>query len=155
MTIESKQALIKANEDYNKSNEKQIANLKTLNEQQIQQFINTTKIEKASLKDRQEALDKFQKYLNNLKQTAQPVEWGKSLFGGGINKSNKPEQFIGNILKDFDPNFIIKQINDLWKSPYYHVDFSFFVKNLFKSMGERSEERRVVKECRSRWSPYH
>ena len=23
------------------------------------------------------------------------------------------------------------------------------------SVGERSEERRVGKECRSRWSPYH
>ena len=28
------------------------------------------------------------------------------------------------------------------------VDFPFFV-------GGRSEERRVGKECRSRWSPYH
>ena len=25
----------------------------------------------------------------------------------------------------------------------------------FLGMGERSEERRVGKECRSRWSPYH
>ena len=25
----------------------------------------------------------------------------------------------------------------------------------FKEMGIRSEERRVGKECRSRWSPYH
>src|SRR3712207_8942313 len=24
-----------------------------------------------------------------------------------------------------------------------------------KTLGERSEERRVGKECRSRWSPYH
>ena len=28
-------------------------------------------------------------------------------------------------------------------------------KNLEKQMAERSEERRVGKECRSRWSPYH
>ena len=27
--------------------------------------------------------------------------------------------------------------------------------NLEKSTAERSEERRVGKECRSRWSPYH
>ena len=26
---------------------------------------------------------------------------------------------------------------------------------IFSSMGNRSEERRVGKECRSRWSPYH
>ena len=25
----------------------------------------------------------------------------------------------------------------------------------FKGNGQRSEERRVGKECRSRWSPYH
>ena len=27
--------------------------------------------------------------------------------------------------------------------------------NLLHATGERSEERRVGKECRSRWSPYH
>ena len=27
--------------------------------------------------------------------------------------------------------------------------------NLFSDEYERSEERRVGKECRSRWSPYH
>ena len=26
---------------------------------------------------------------------------------------------------------------------------------LFAKCGQRSEERRVGKECRSRWSPYH
>ena len=26
---------------------------------------------------------------------------------------------------------------------------------LFPNVGRRSEERRVGKECRSRWSPYH
>ena len=30
-----------------------------------------------------------------------------------------------------------------------------YVNNLEKSIAERSEERRVGKECRSRWSPYH
>ena len=29
------------------------------------------------------------------------------------------------------------------------------VKNLHPDVAERSEERRVGKECRSRWSPYH
>ena len=27
--------------------------------------------------------------------------------------------------------------------------------NLAKDFSDRSEERRVGKECRSRWSPYH
>ena len=30
-----------------------------------------------------------------------------------------------------------------------------FPDSVFRRMGERSEERRVGKECRSRWSPYH
>src|SRR3989441_11976369 len=33
--------------------------------------------------------------------------------------------------------------------PYAYSDF------IFSTIGERSEERRVGKECRSRWSPYH
>ena len=30
-----------------------------------------------------------------------------------------------------------------------------FIKNFKKANQDRSEERRVGKECRSRWSPYH
>ena len=30
-----------------------------------------------------------------------------------------------------------------------------FVKRSWSEVGEGSEERRVGKECRSRWSPYH
>ena len=29
------------------------------------------------------------------------------------------------------------------------------IANILKKFKERSEERRVGKECRSRWSPYH
>ena len=32
-------------------------------------------------------------------------------------------------------------------------DFTYLIRNAYKS--SRSEERRVGKECRSRWSPYH
>ena len=34
-------------------------------------------------------------------------------------------------------------------------DFRIQVKSLFGTEEKRSEERRVGKECRSRWSPYH
>ena len=40
----------------------------------------------------------------------------------------------------------------------YHPDMNPGDKNAeqkFKEASERSEERRVGKECRSRWSPYH
>ena len=52
-------------------------------------------------------------------------------------------------------------------SKYLHDYFELFYKNVFFPaleehgidtvihMGDRSEERRVGKECRSRWSPYH
>ena len=33
--------------------------------------------------------------------------------------------------------------------------FSEMQKSMEKAFAERSEERRVGKECRSRWSPYH
>ena len=31
----------------------------------------------------------------------------------------------------------------------------YFRKEIWEKVGDRSEERRVGKECRSRWSPYH
>ena len=36
-----------------------------------------------------------------------------------------------------------------------YFDGKIVRKDLTKSIKERSEERRVGKECRSRWSPYH
>ena len=36
-------------------------------------------------------------------------------------------------------------------NPFFIFHFSF----LWRAPAERSEERRVGKECRSRWSPYH
>src|ERR1035441_8316894 len=34
-------------------------------------------------------------------------------------------------------------------------DEQYYVQRHFDAKAERSEERRVGKECRSRWSPYH
>ena len=36
-----------------------------------------------------------------------------------------------------------------------HVSYSLFAAVGFSAYALRSEERRVGKECRSRWSPYH
>ena len=37
-----------------------------------------------------------------------------------------------------------------------NIDFSPIPQDkTFEGLEERSEERRVGKECRSRWSPYH
>ena len=45
------------------------------------------------------------------------------------------------------PTFTLVQAYDLPGATVYHFD-------LFR-LSARSEERRVGKECRSRWSPYH
>ena len=38
---------------------------------------------------------------------------------------------------------------------YWAVDYDFQSKQEIMRVKNRSEERRVGKECRSRWSPYH
>ena len=46
---------------------------------------------------------------------------------------------------------IVAKESDMDKSVHMHTDDFFH----YLSKGARSEERRVGKECRSRWSPYH
>ena len=41
------------------------------------------------------------------------------------------------------------------KRYFLGIVLGVFLSNLFLSPTKRSEERRVGKECRSRWSPYH
>src|SRR3989449_1646347 len=43
----------------------------------------------------------------------------------------------------------------LWAFSNDRTEDMFAMANRFKGRVERSEERRVGKECRSRWSPYH
>ena len=45
----------------------------------------------------------------------------------------------------------IKDVKEILHNPSYEVLFE----EETKAGLERSEERRVGKECRSRWSPYH
>ena len=54
------------------------------------------------------------------------------------------DKLEGNIFPLKDP---ISVINSEYERPMVCVDWAFDV--------NRSEERRVGKECRSRWSPYH
>ena len=61
-----------------------------------------------------------------------------------------------SLLRAIDKKKLAKEISAFDKSKdvstYLAKNFSF---NIAKSAEERSEERRVGKECRSRWSPYH
>ena len=42
-----------------------------------------------------------------------------------------------------------------WMSNFYRCDIRYKDLTYKSSEAARSEERRVGKECRSRWSPYH
>ena len=42
-----------------------------------------------------------------------------------------------------------------WETVDYKMNVKTINKNYLKATITRSEERRVGKECRSRWSPYH
>ena len=43
----------------------------------------------------------------------------------------------------------------LLKEPWQYTAFIFVYLDIVDYWIDRSEERRVGKECRSRWSPYH
>src|SRR3989442_15459176 len=61
------------------------------------------------------------------------------------------------INSDYDSSnnpFLLYTSNEV--STRYHESDSFSIKNVHSQRKSlRSEERRVGKECRSRWSPYH
>ena len=44
---------------------------------------------------------------------------------------------------------------DVEATAFMRIGGTLFIGLFFVSFGGRSEERRVGKECRSRWSPYH
>ena len=79
-----------------------------------------------------------------------------SYYGKGAINDIVPELTGRGFRKAFvcsDPDLIqfgvTKKITDLLDQ----ADFKYAIFSNIKA--ERSEERRVGKECRSRWSPYH
>ena len=65
------------------------------------------------------------------------------------------QQEIYDVKIDINPENRIAQIYDKnWKSTYYYVNRGILAEENAADF-KRSEERRVGKECRSRWSPYH
>ena len=66
---------------------------------------------------------------------------------------------LDHLLFNTFPGLVIRkdlaqEIRGTSKAPSYVIEFMLgkYCSNLFD---DRSEERRVGKECRSRWSPYH
>ena len=46
-------------------------------------------------------------------------------------------------------------MSELYEKSLVKLELPLVLGQLAASAGSRSEERRVGKECRSRWSPYH
>ena len=66
--------------------------------------------------------------------------------------------FYGTLQRKEEPVNVSKVENNIPEYNYYINDnASTYYKSEFAKLKEilRSEERRVGKECRSRWSPYH
>ena len=53
---------------------------------------------------------------------------------------------------DINPSEVIKFSHENKSGDYWHIEIEGLSIGCFYT---RSEERRVGKECRSRWSPYH
>ena len=83
------------------------------------------------------------------KQEEESTTKSYALNGKGHRDELTDKQFIGygdKILADGGDN---RLFTSLWWRTWRYVELKV------KTASERSEERRVGKECRSRWSPYH
>ena len=72
---------------------------------------------------------------------------------------NSRKTIVGTVVSDKMDKTIVVEVTNVVSHPLYKKQIKKTVK--FKAHDEnneclcRSEERRVGKECRSRWSPYH
>src|SRR5574344_1656725 len=79
--------------------------------------------------------------------------WIRLLRLGGISSLNTRMNNLGDCP---DIIFIFGATNDSWaNSPIGDYKYADWTRQDMYSFRPRSEERRVGKECRSRWSPYH
>ena len=70
----------------------------------------------------------------------------------GITEKRSLMPILSNIMIDFKKTDTTIYSTDLELSAIGHIDFKAPEE---RKIVIRSEERRVGKECRSRWSPYH
>ena len=71
---------------------------------------------------------------------------------GFIGLGNVGSKLAGSLLRNEMP-LIVRDLDQALAKPF--LDGGAQWANTPAEMAERSEERRVGKECRSRWSPYH
>src|SRR2546422_6302498 len=66
----------------------------------------------------------------------------------------RPELYTHYYRNEFPARFLDQMDTRRW-GPGERIVFEPYTKEVFEESFKRSEERRVGKECRSRWSPYH
>ena len=77
-------------------------------------------------------------------------------YPGDINTKTGGYIYEKNILQRAKTlNFNLKAIQLSENYPFQKQNDISTLKNIINKLSDRSEERRVGKECRSRWSPYH
>ena len=92
--------------------------------------------------DKTKFIEQLEKESNKAQFFIRPRKFGKSLFFSTLscyydmNRAKQFQELFGDLYIGKNPT--------TRKNSYAMMEFDF-----------RSEERRVGKECRSRWSPYH
>src|SRR5260370_36470131 len=83
---------------------------------------------------------------------AQPVKWSE---GTDPPKLKAPANACDCLHHIYDAKYPVDPKSTLRPGDALVEDYRAFQKRIGTSRNVRSEERRVGKECRSRWSPYH
>src|SRR5256885_17231488 len=100
---------------------------------------------------------------NRIGLTVVEYKGGKTTLCAGCGHNAISERIVEAMFEmGVEPEFVIKPsgIGCSSKTPAYFLSRSHSLNAVHGRMppvatGARSEERRVGKECRSRWSPYH
>ena len=84
-----------------------------------------------------------------------PEDWANLLMNEKVKitlEGKKEQDFVDRVFEE--NNFLVKA-NEMQEMAFALGTISFIPRVVGMEATERSEERRVGKECRSRWSPYH
>ena len=89
-----------------------------------------------------------------MKKTTANINKTKSCFSEKINEIDKP---LVRLIKKKRKRLQIKRIRNEKGVTMSTTEIQNTIRDYYEQIyaNKRSEERRVGKECRSRWSPYH